>query len=471
MASDKEENSSKRGFAGLSSMVSDVEAAVETANQTNAGHTAEGPTLHTQAAESPQAKAASGRANTPPSQRTSGSSAGKWVLGIAAVLGVFWLVSMNSGTNHTPATSATSNVSPSAPTTTASTSRGWSQQAAPSPPATPTEERPPIGTNNALSAAQIRYCLSEDIRLSAGKAVVNQYLDTEVDRYNALVSDYNSRCGQFRYRRGALESARAEVEARRATLEAEGVARFRGSTSLRPDQPRLADRSQGTAPGRASNATNKAVEQGTVPTYQRADTSVARPSTSTSPQSASVAMGDLSDPERQSIEAACSTDKYLNGPAAYNTCLKRQLAALSPQNRRPDLSHLQGEERQSIEAACSSDKYLNGPAAYNACLRRQLASLSPQNRRPDLSGLSSEERQSIESACSSDKYLNGPAPYNACLRRQLAALGSANRRPDLSGLTNENRRSIEMACSTDKYINGPAAYNACVAQQLARLGR
>jgi hypothetical protein len=78
-----------------------------------------------------------------------------------------------------------------------------------------------------LSSAQIRYCVSEDIRLSAGKVVVNQYLDTDVARFNALVSDYNSRCGQFQYRRGALESARADVEARRATLEAEGVARFR----------------------------------------------------------------------------------------------------------------------------------------------------------------------------------------------------------------------------------------------------
>ena len=66
-----------------------------------------------------------------------------------------------------------------------------------------------------------------DIRLNAGKSVVNQYLDIEVDRYNALASDYNSRCGQFRYRRGTLEPIRAEVETRRASLEAEGVARFR----------------------------------------------------------------------------------------------------------------------------------------------------------------------------------------------------------------------------------------------------
>ena len=468
MTSGKEEENPKRGFAGLSSMVSDVEGAVQTAKRADAGPT-EGTSVHPQTSAPSQSESASRSANAIPSEAAPRSSAGNWVLGIAAVVGVFWLISLNSRTNSTPSTPAASYVSPSVPTNTDSASRNWPQQApAPRPPPTPTEDRPPVGTNNALSTAQIRYCLAEDIRLSAGKAVVNQYLDTEVDRYNALVSDYNRRCGQFRYRRGALESARAEVEARRAALEAEGVARFRATMGLGSDRPRVANRSQ-AAVSRPSEATDKPRQPTAIPAYRPADDSVAQPSTLL--PSAGGAMADLSDPERQSIEAACSSDKYLNGAAAYNTCLKRQLAALSPQNRRPDLSNLHGEERQSIESACSSDKYLNGAAAYNACLRKQLASLSPQNRRPDLSGLNGEERQSIESACSSDKYLNGPAPYNACLRRQLAALESTNKRPDLSSVSNENRRSIEMACSTDKYLNGPAAYNACIAQQLSRLGR
>jgi PEGA domain len=42
----------------------------------------------------------------------------------------------------------------------------------------------------------------------------------------------------------------------------------------------------------------------------------------------------------------------------------------------PDLSGLNQAERQSIEAACSGAKYVQGPAAYNRCLRDQLAALS-----------------------------------------------------------------------------------------------
>src|SRR3546814_1867759 len=73
----------------------------------------------------------------------------------------------------------------------------------------------------------------------------------------------------------------------------------------------------------------------------------------------------LSAAESASLEAACSTDKYVNGPAAYRACVERQKAALAAGVRRPNLSVLSSAEQQSIEAACSTDKYVNGPAAYN----------------------------------------------------------------------------------------------------------
>ena len=77
-----------------------------------------------------------------------------------------------------------------------------------------------------LGASQIRYCLAEDIRLTAAKQVVSEYNSNDVDRFNAMVADYNSRCSNFRYRRGALESARSEVEKFRADLLAQGSGRF-----------------------------------------------------------------------------------------------------------------------------------------------------------------------------------------------------------------------------------------------------
>ena len=80
-------------------------------------------------------------------------------------------------------------------------------------------------------------------------------------------------------------------------------------------------------------------------------------------------------------------------------------------------------ERQALEAVCSSEKYLNGPAAYNRCRSNQLAMLQRQPERPNLAGLNAELKQSIEFACSTDKYLNGPAAYNSCVLRQIRQLG------------------------------------------------
>ena len=88
----------------------------------------------------------------------------------------------------------------------------------------------------------------------------------------------------------------------------------------------------------------------------------------------------------------------------------------------PNLNRLLSSEKSSIESACSSDKFLNGPAAYNTCLNNQLAAMENAPRQPSLTALSSEERNLIETACYNDKFLNGPAAYNTCLARQLASV-------------------------------------------------
>ena len=50
----------------------------------------------------------------------------------------------------------------------------------------------------------------------------------------------------------------------------------------------------------------------------------------------------------------------------------------------PDLSGLSREERESIQSVCSSEKYLQGPVAYNRCVASQLRSLKDAPRTPDL---------------------------------------------------------------------------------------
>jgi hypothetical protein len=117
------------------------------------------------------------------------------VLGIAAVIGVLWLIGQSNKNTTSPAPA----YSPPAQ----STAPSYSPPVQPQVPSRPQESKPPVGQDLAFSTAQIRYCLAEDIRMDGAKSAVNNYIDSDVDRFNAMVADYNSRCGSFRYRSGA----------------------------------------------------------------------------------------------------------------------------------------------------------------------------------------------------------------------------------------------------------------------------
>ncbi|WP_338879010.1 peptidoglycan-binding domain-containing protein [Achromobacter veterisilvae] len=217
-----------KGFAGLSSLVSDVDTTPTppspkkepAAAALSAGHAASQPT-QPRPPTSQQRKTY----QEPAQPSSGGSSGGKWVLGIVAIIGVFWLIGQSNKTTKTspvpayfpPARSAAPSYVPPAP--------------APAPlqpqaPSRPTESKPPVGRNLVFSNEQIRYCLAEDIRMDAAKSALNTYSDYDVDRFNAMVADYNSRCGNFRYRSGALEGARREIEPYRSLFQSEGRSRF-----------------------------------------------------------------------------------------------------------------------------------------------------------------------------------------------------------------------------------------------------
>lgn len=84
---------------------------------------------------------------------------------------------------------------------------------------TAVEQLPPIGSGNVLSRNEIRYCLSEKIRINKIQSIINYYSEIEVNNMNSLVNDYNSRCAHFRYKRGMLESVRSDVNSNTYTLE------------------------------------------------------------------------------------------------------------------------------------------------------------------------------------------------------------------------------------------------------------
>lgn len=227
-AGEEEQNKGEgKGFAGLSSLVSDVDVSLPPpAKQEAAGSDASSSTLRPTASQNaqPEPQPTQQQPYQAPSQPSSGSSTGKWVLGIAAVIGVLWFIGEADKSPSSPAPS----YSPPAPSTAPSYSAVPAQ---PQVPSRPDETKPPVGQDLVFSTAQIMYCLAEDIRMDAAKAVLNNYSDSDVDRFNAMVADYNSRCGSFRYRSGALESARRDVEPYRSQLQAEGRSRFARSPS------------------------------------------------------------------------------------------------------------------------------------------------------------------------------------------------------------------------------------------------
>jgi hypothetical protein len=212
-----------KGFAGLSSLVSDVDTTPPPAAK--AEPAAAAPGAGRPAPQPAQPQPSQRQTYQEPAQPpSSGSSGGKWVLGIAAVIGVLWLIGQSDKNTTSPAPA----YSPPAQTATPSYSP---PPAEPQAPSRPQESMPPVGQNQVLSTAQIRYCLAEDIRMESAKSTINNYIESDVVRFNALGADYNCRCGSFRYRSGALESARRDIESHRSQFQSEGRSRFVRSPS------------------------------------------------------------------------------------------------------------------------------------------------------------------------------------------------------------------------------------------------
>lgn len=234
MSGDKE----KKGFAGLDSMVSDIEvpkakeppAQDQTAERISSlpwrtGENKE-PPAPDRTAERPAEPTEQPTASQKPSPYTGNPPSGGgglkwgWIIGILIVL---LIVFSNSGNNQPPPqsvqspTPAQKNVPNQSPTPPSTVTANASNR--------PTEVEPPVGDNLILNTEQIWYCLSEDIRLAGMRNSLNNGSQIEVNQFNAVIGNYNSRCGHFRYRAGALEAAREKVELYRALLLSEGAQR------------------------------------------------------------------------------------------------------------------------------------------------------------------------------------------------------------------------------------------------------
>jgi len=227
------------GFAGLSSMISQVEIASpagKNSDESAGQESHRGSRMHTRPDLGTQ------MLRQPARSLPRETLFMRWGIGIAITGVLIWLFASHNRPSR-PYTSTSSFETVLAPESASTSSNSIvpnpsSSAPIPTPPATTIEPRaefepsisesasrwmvrPGVGMNT-LSIPQLRYCLAEDIRLKAGGDVVDEYDHSAVRRYNEWVTDYNIRCGEFYYRPGALERAREDVEVNRAKYAAEG---------------------------------------------------------------------------------------------------------------------------------------------------------------------------------------------------------------------------------------------------------
>jgi hypothetical protein len=214
MSGSDNQSETPKGFAGLGSLVSKIDAGQAEVEKLPAK--SRQPVAAAGGAGSE--RAAQSQPHPHPLQQTSepvrsrqaapnSSALKKWLLAAVCLGGVVWWLGENPGSSGTQ-------TRPSVSSTTAAI------------PTRPVEVRPPIGDDNVLSMSQLHYCLAEDIRLDGARSSLNNYSGADVDRFNLMISDYNSRCGNFRYRTGDLERARRAIEAFRSPILADGRSRF-----------------------------------------------------------------------------------------------------------------------------------------------------------------------------------------------------------------------------------------------------
>jgi hypothetical protein len=227
------------GFAGLASLVSDIDALVSAVTRSASRQTREARTSGSTAAAVHRSESRGNdqgvRDYDPATVPVRRAWRFRWMIGAVAALIVSWLIASTSDPTTTP-TVTTSSPSASQPvyeplpsqagsvsefTRPSSSQSSLAQQ----PNASDgSEQVPPIGSDHVLDAEQIRYCLSEDIRLEAARDVVSA--DAEVSRFNSMVEDFNSRCANYQYRRQVFDAVKRQVEANRSLLELEGIVRF-----------------------------------------------------------------------------------------------------------------------------------------------------------------------------------------------------------------------------------------------------
>lgn len=208
------------GFAGLNSLVTNVNPDIEAIKRLPKDNLNQNSNT-----SSPSYQATAGNVNQPILTESKFITL-KRVAGFS--LFIIAIISLISFSNKNKSTSDTSNYSVpsySSETTTPTTSDDSYTASQPPPIETVIyEELPPMGSTYVLNKSQIRYCLSEKIRMATINESLNLSSEAEVDHFNEKVSDYNGRCSSFRYEVSALTLIENEVALNRNQLQEDAKA-------------------------------------------------------------------------------------------------------------------------------------------------------------------------------------------------------------------------------------------------------
>lgn len=230
MAGDNDKD--KKGFSGLSDLaseVSDVDEPIKSEPKVEAKPSTSKQPPQPQREKDTSEPEREPKSSPPPIETVSsgnntGSSGGKWILGIIGVAFVIWLINNGGQTNKKPSYNPPSS----------SQSYGYPQSNPAPAIRTPRSAqrnaglkyiKPSVGTNNVLSVPQIRWCVREGIRIEAMRDVIDT--NAQVGKFNRIVNNYNSRCGSYRYRQGSKSRAKRDVEPYRSEIAAGAIRRAR----------------------------------------------------------------------------------------------------------------------------------------------------------------------------------------------------------------------------------------------------
>ena len=245
MAGDNDKN--KKGFSGLSDLASEVtgvDEPIKSEPKAEAKPSAPEQSPRPQR-EKDTSKAERKTQSSPPpietvsSGNNTGSSGGKWILGIIGVAFVIWLINNGGQSNRKPSYTPPSSTQ----------SYGYPKSSPAPAVRTPISSqngglkyiKPSVGTNNVLTVPQIRWCVREGIRIEAMRGIIDT--NAKVGMFNRIVNDYNSRCGSYRYRQGSQSRAERDVEPYRSQIVAEANREARQLvSSYQPSYPSVSPR-------------------------------------------------------------------------------------------------------------------------------------------------------------------------------------------------------------------------------------